>query len=92
MKKVIIDSDVAELYGVETRDINKSVKTILINFQKDMFLNLINRKLKICGGKFPQNGRQNLEFCQKLFYRKGFIYVGYDFEKSKSNTNDHRYY
>lgn len=25
-EKVIIDSDVAELYGVETRDINKSVK------------------------------------------------------------------
>ena len=26
--KVIIDRDVAELYGVETRDINKAVKII----------------------------------------------------------------
>ena len=25
-EKVILDSDVAELYGVETRDVNKAVK------------------------------------------------------------------
>ena len=33
-EKVILDSDVAELYGVETKRINEAVKTILINFLK----------------------------------------------------------
>ena len=30
-EKVLIDRDVAKLYGVETRDINKAVKNIVYN-------------------------------------------------------------
>jgi hypothetical protein len=32
-QKILLDSDVAELYGVETRDINKAVKNNPDNFQ-----------------------------------------------------------
>jgi len=34
--KVILDRDVAALYGVETRDINKSVKNNPEKFPKDI--------------------------------------------------------
>lgn len=37
-QKVLLDRDVAALYGVETRDINKSVKIIRINFPKGILL------------------------------------------------------
>jgi hypothetical protein len=33
---VILDSDVATLYGVETREINQAIKIILTNFRKDI--------------------------------------------------------
>ena len=36
--KVIIDRDVAELYGVETRDINKAVKKNLEKFPEGIIL------------------------------------------------------
>ncbi len=40
--QVIIDSDIAHLYGVETRDINKSVKNNPDNFPEGYLLALTN--------------------------------------------------
>ena len=36
-EQVLLDSDVAEIYGVETKRINEAVKTILQNIQQAMF-------------------------------------------------------
>ena len=38
-QSVILDSDVAELYGVETKRINEAVKNNPEKFPKDIFLN-----------------------------------------------------
>ena len=35
-QKIIVDSDVADLYGVETRDINKAVKNNPKKFPKNL--------------------------------------------------------
>jgi hypothetical protein len=35
-EKVIMDSDAAVLYGIETRDVNKAVKNNPPNFRKDI--------------------------------------------------------
>ena len=35
-EKVLIDRDVAKLYGVETRDINKAVKIMQINYPRKL--------------------------------------------------------
>ena len=51
----IIDSDVAELYGVQTRDINKAVKNNLDKFPDGYILELdkgfyrISELARICG-------------------------------------------
>jgi len=42
---VILDSDVAEIYGVETRDINKSVKNNPIKFPEGYIIELDNKEL-----------------------------------------------
>lgn len=39
-EKVILDSDVAELYGVETREINQAVKNNPDKFPEDFIINL----------------------------------------------------
>ena len=41
---VILDSDVAVLYGVETRDINKSVRNNLNKFPEGYVFELDNKK------------------------------------------------
>jgi len=41
-QKIIIDADVAELYGVETKRINEAV-VIRINFQAAIYLNSAKR-------------------------------------------------
>ncbi|MBE6147157.1 MAG: ORF6N domain-containing protein [Firmicutes bacterium] len=38
--QVMLDSDIAKLYQVETKRVNEAVKIILINFQKDLVLEL----------------------------------------------------
>ena len=43
-KNVLLDSDVAELYGVETRDINKSVKNNLRKFPEGYIISLTNKE------------------------------------------------
>ena len=54
--KVMLDSDLAILYEVETKRINEAVKIILKNFLKIFILNLQKKNLRFCGRKFrPQN-------------------------------------
>lgn len=43
-QKIIIDSDVADLYGVETRDINKAVKNNPEKFPKDYIFQLVKEE------------------------------------------------
>ena len=58
---VIIDADVAALYGVETKRINEAVRNNPNKSLKSICLNLLQRKLHICGRKFrPQNFQANL--------------------------------
>lgn len=44
-QQVLLDRDVAALYGVETKRINEAVKTIQISFLKDMFWSLLLKML-----------------------------------------------
>lgn len=45
-QNVLLDSDVAMLYGVETKHVNEAVRKMQRNFLLDIFSNLINTKNK----------------------------------------------
>ncbi len=45
-QNVLLDRDVAMLYGVETKRVNEAVKKMQRNFLLDIFSNLINTKNK----------------------------------------------
>ena len=51
-EKVIIDSDVAALYGVETRDINKAVKNNPDKFPEGYILELSKQEFEKLRRKF----------------------------------------
>lgn len=51
-EKVLIDRDLAELYGVETRVLNQAVKRNIKRFPKDFMFQLNSREFKILKSQF----------------------------------------
>jgi len=50
--KVMLDSDLAELYGVETKRINEAVKNNPDKFPDDFYFELNNEEIEILQSKF----------------------------------------
>lgn len=85
-EKVIIDSDVAELYGVETRDINKSVKNNPDKFPEGYVFELdkqevVDLRWKISTTKWSSKSR----VLPKAFTEKG-LYMLATILKSEKAT------
>lgn len=66
-QKVMIDSDLAELYGVETKYLNKAVKRNLLRFPKDFMFQLthieLNEIQKIRNNKNLYGGSRKIPFA-----------------------------
>lgn len=45
-KRVMLDSDLAELYGVETKQLNRAVKRNLDRFPEDFMFHLSNQEVR----------------------------------------------
>ncbi|MDR3093029.1 MAG: ORF6N domain-containing protein, partial [Bacteroidales bacterium] len=71
-KKVILDSDVAALYGVETRDINKAVKNNPEKFPDGYIFELYNAEKQQLVENFHQfNSIKHSPTLPKAFTEKG---------------------
>ena len=70
-QKVILDSDVAALYGVETRDINKSVKNNPEKFPEGYVLCLDNQEFASLRWKFSTTKLNKTRVLPKAFTKKG---------------------
>ena len=69
---VLVDSDVAELYGVETRDINKAVKNNIKKFPKGYILELTKDEKNELVEKFHRFNRlKHSTVTPKIFTEKG---------------------
>ena len=55
-QSILLDNDVAQIYGVETKRINEAVKNNLDKFPEDYMFELKKKSLMFCGRNFrPQN-------------------------------------
>lgn len=70
-QKVILDSDVAELYGVETRDINKAVKNNPDKFPVGYFFELTKEEFDDLRWKFSTAKFSKTRVLPKAFTEKG---------------------
>jgi len=70
-QKVILDSDVAALYGVETRDINKAVKNNPHKFPGGYIFELDNKELADLRWKFSTTNLSKTRVLPKAFTKKG---------------------
>ena len=91
--KIIIDRDVAELYGVETRDINKAVKNNLDKFPEGYYFELtINEKVKLVENFHHLNLIKHSKANPKAFTEKGLYMLATILKKSTSYSNYYRYH
>lgn len=81
-EQVLLDSDVADLYGVETRDINKSVKNNPEKFPDNYIFELTKDELVDLRGKNYTAKLQKTRVTPKAFTEKG-LYMLATILKSK---------
>jgi len=88
-QKVLLDFDVAEIYGVETKRINEAVKNNPDKFPVDYILELSEEEVKSLKSKIStlkSRGRgQHSKYIPKVFTEKG-LYMLATILKSKTAT------
>ena len=72
---VVIDKDVADLFGVETRDVNKAVKNNPEKFPQGYILQLDDEEFKILRGKFSTAKFAKTRSLPKAFTEKGLYMI-----------------
>lgn len=77
-KQLVLDSHVAKLYGVQTRDVNKAVKNNPKKFPKDYVIQLTNSDLKRLRWKFSTANLSRRRSLPYVFTEKG-LYMLYTF-------------
>ena len=85
-QKVLLDRDVAALYGVETRDINKSVKNNPDKFPKGYIIELNDSELGKLRWKNSTTNLSKSRVLPKAFTEKG-LYMLATILKSSRATN-----
>ncbi len=59
-KKVIMDQELASLYGVKTKHLNQAVKRNISRFPEDFMFRLDNREMKVWSAKIGLNETKNM--------------------------------
>ena len=83
---VLIDRDVAKIFGVETRDINKAVKNNPDKFPQGYLFELNKEEFEILRGKFSTTNFSKTRVMPKAFTEKG-LYMIATILKSSQATN-----
>jgi phage regulator Rha-like protein len=83
--KVILDIDVANLYGVETKRINEAVKNNIDKFPKGYFMDLSKDQWDLLKSKFSTSNKGGKNKLPKAFTEKG-LYMLATILKSKVAT------
>ena len=74
-QKIILDADLAELYGVEVRHLNQQVKRNSKRFPVEFMFQLSNKELKLLRSQFviSNNGRGGRRYLPYAFTEHGVI-------------------
>ena len=85
--KVMLDSDLAKLYEVETKRINEAVRNNSDKFPEDFYFELTKEEIEILRSKFStfKNSLNNRKYTPKVFTGQG-VYMLATVLKSKVAT------
>ena len=85
-QKVLLDRDVAKIYGVETKLINEAVKNNIDKFPDDYLFTLTDNEFKILRSKISTTKFAKTRVAPKAFTEKG-LYMIATILKSKQAIN-----
>ena len=74
-QKVLLDKDVAEIYGVETKRVNEAVKNNLNKFPCDYFFKVTDEELEILRSKFSTAKFAKTRANPSVFTEKGLYMI-----------------
>jgi hypothetical protein len=83
-ERVIIDSDVAELYGVETKRVNEAVKNNTDKFPKGYIIELNEKEMENLRSKFSTTNLSMTRTLPKAFTEKGLYMLATILKSSKA--------
>ncbi len=86
--QVMLDSDLAELYGVETKRINEAVRNNVDKFPSDFYFELSTKEDELLRSKFStfKENLKNRKYASKVFTEQG-VYMSATVLKSKIATD-----
>ena len=83
-QKIIVDKDVAEIYGVETRDINKAVKNNPEKFPNGYMYEISDQEFEYLRGKFSTAKFAKTRTNPKVFTEKGLYMLATILKSTKA--------
>ena len=83
-QKIIVDKDVAEIYGVETRDINKAVKNNPEKFPNGYMYEVSDQEFEYLRGKFSTAKFAKTRTNPKVFTEKGLYMLATILKSTKA--------
>ena len=83
-QKIIVDKDIAELYGVETRDINKAVKNNPEKFPNGYMYEVSDQEFEYLRGKFSTTKFAKTRTNPKVFTEKGLYMLATILKSTKA--------
>ena len=83
-QKVIVDKDIAKLYGVETRDINKAVKNNPEKFPNGYMHEVSDQEFECLRGKFSTAKFAKTRTNPKVFTEKGLYMLATILKSTKA--------
>ena len=83
-QKIIVDKDIAELYGVETRDINKAVKNNPEKFPNGYMYEVSDQEFEYLRGKFSTAKFAKTRTNPKVFTEKGLYMLATILKSTKA--------
>ena len=83
-QKIIVDKDIAELYGVETRDINKAVKNNPEKFPNGYMYEVSDQEFEYLRGKFSTAKFAKTRTNTKVFTEKGLYMLATILKSTKA--------
>jgi hypothetical protein len=88
--QVMLDKDLAVLYGVDTKRINEAVKNNQEKFQEDFFFELSDEEFNHLRSKISTANFSKSKSKSQSVYRTGCLYVG-DYTKKQSCCTNHSF-
>lgn len=86
-QKIIVDKDVAEIYGVETRDINKAVKNNPEKFPNGYMYEVSDQEFVYLRGKFSTAKFAKTRTNPKVFTEKGLYMLATILKSTKATQS-----